>query len=330
MGESIKNIDKSNMRNVILNFPEQFSVGLKVAQNIKVEGKFNGILVCGMGGSAFAPDILKIWLKNHKIDLPLHIHRNYGIPFQTDRNDLVVCSSYSGNTEETISAFKEALKYKLEIAVITSGGKLAELSKKNNIPLILIPPGLQPRMAVGFQLAALVKLLANCGILKDCKDISSLSKTLNPKNLEIKGKDLAKKIKGKIPVVYSSLELKAIARIWKIKFNENSKIPAFFNSFPELNHNELVGFTNPANFHVIILEDFNDNPRNKKRMALTAKLLKQKGFPVDILEIKGKDILYKVFENLLLADWASYYLALELGFDPTPVKIIEEFKKQIK
>jgi glucose/mannose-6-phosphate isomerase len=323
--------DKSNMRKMILDFPKQFKAGIKAAGKITARGKFDEVLVCGMGGSALASDILKIWLAEYKIGLPLYTHRNYGIPHYADKDFLVVCSSYSGNTEETLSAFKEAKKRNLKVAAITSGGELARLCQKDGTPLVLIEKGLPPRMTLGLQLGALMKLLFNCGIIGNgLESISGLEKTLNAKALEAQGKKLAKKIKGSIPVVYSSDRLQALARIWKIKFNENSKIPSFFNSFPELNHNEIVGYTNPSNLHAIVLRDRADHPRNQKRIKITAELLRKKGFPVDIIEIKGKNILNKVFDNLLLADWASYYLALELGNDPTPVGIVEDLKRKMK
>ncbi len=323
--------DKLNMRKMILDSPGQFKVGVNAAEGIKVQGRFDEVVVCGMGGSALPADILNVWLKAYKIGLPFYVHRNYGIPNQADRSHLVICASYSGNTEETLSAFDEAVKKKLKVAAITSGGKLAQKAKKEDAPLILIPSGLPPRMSLGLQLGVLMKLLVNCGIISNgLENLLQLGKTLNPKALEAQGKKLAKRIKGKIPVIYSSDRLQALAKIWKIKFNENSKIPSFFNFFPELNHNEMVGYTGSSGLHVIILKDPADHPRNQKRIKLTAELLKKRGVPVDIIEIKGQDVLYEAFDNLLLADWASYYLALELGHDPSPVKIVEDFKKRMK
>lgn len=323
--------DKSNMRGIILDFPKQFGIGLEAANDIKVRGKFDAVLICGMGGSALPADILQIWLAAYKIGLPVFIHRNYGIPEMADRNHLVVCISYSGNTEETLDAFEEARKRKMKVAAITSGGKLAQLCQQHGMPVVMVPAGIPPRMSMGFLLAALMKLLVNCGIIDNGLDnIAALEKSLKPQALEIEGQNLAKKIKSKAPIIYASDRLQSLARIWKIKFNENSKMHSFYNYFPELNHNEINSFVSPAKFHWLILEDKTDLPQNQKRIEMTADLLRTRGFPVDIIEIKGKDILYKVFDNLLLADWTSYYLALGLDYDPTPVEIVEEFKSKLK
>ncbi len=240
---------------------------------------------------------------------------------------MIIVNSYSGNTEESISAFKEALKKKLSLAVITSGGKLEKLCIKNKIPMAIIPKGFQPRMALGFQFSALAKILINCKILKDkTKEILSLEKSLNPRILRNKGQKIAERIKG-IPVIYASYPMKNLAKIWKINFNENSKRPSFFNFFPELNHNEMVGFEKAKSiFHLIILKD--EDLRIAKRMRLTSKILKVK---TDFIELKGKTVLEKIFSNILLSDWVSFYFAKKEGIDPIPVNIIiEKFKKMLK
>lgn len=324
------------MRKMILDFPRQFTVGLKAAENVKVEGTFDKVIICGMGGSALPADILSMWLEANKIGLPVHAHRDYGLPRFADKYHLIICVSYSGNTEETISAFEEARKKNLKILAITSGGKLSDLCRSYKIPAAIVPSGLQPRMALGFQFAALAKILTNCGILKNetNSDLVLLKKTLKPKIFEIQGKKLAQNLKNRIPIIYASGKFEYLARIWKIKFNENAKTPAFYNYFPELNHNELAGFdnngcNNGCPTSIIILRDILDGPRIKKRMELTSDILRQKGIGVDIIEITGENTINKVFSSILLADWASYYLALEYKVDPTAVKLNDEFKKRL-
>lgn len=333
-------IDKSNMRKVILDFPKQFEEVLELAKDIKVESKFENIIICGMGGSALPADILITWL-NHLISEsstslpPIYIHRDYNLPPRAGKKSLIICISYSGNTEETISALKEAIGKKLKVAAIASGGKIEDLCKKYNISFIKIPSGIQPRSAIGYQFISLVKILSNSKVIKDAsKEILELAKKLKKLNQEKRGKEIAKKLVNKIPLVYASNKFKCLARIWKIKFNENSKIPAFYDYFPELNHNEMVGFAQinkkDSAFHIIILRDRDDYFKNLKRMKLFANLIKSKGIEVDFIDIAKGDLLFKIFSTLLLGDWISYYLALEYKINPTPVKIVEEFKKKLK
>ena len=345
-------IDKSNpaseqvrygasMRKVILDFPKQFADGLAAAKNVRLIGDFNQLIFCGMGGSALPAEILKILRNFYKWPLAIKIHKSYGLPARISPKALVFAISYSGNTEETISSCEEAKKRNLPVIGIATGGKLTELCERDKAPLVKVPAtGIQPRSALGYLFAAVVKVLSNCNIIENLeKDILEMAKALNPKAFEEQGKKLAQKIKGKIPIIYASDKFKELAQIWKINFNENSKSPAFWNYFPELNHNEMVGYEEiksqkskiKSNFHVIILRDKKlDHPRILKRMTLTAKLLKEKGIKVDIIDIRDVNILTKIFSNYILSQWVSYYLALEYGTDPTPVKMVEEFKKKLK
>lgn len=318
------------MRETILNFPKQFKEGIERAKDIRVEGRFENIIICGMGGSALPADLLLIFFNDLK--LPLYIHRSYNLPPQATKESLIICISFSGNTKETISAFKEAQERKLKAAAITAGGELAKSAKKYNTPLVFLPSvKIQPRWAIGYLFGALIKVLSNSGIIEDNSDeILKIAEKLKPLELETQGKSLAEKLVGKIPLVYASNKFKSLARIWKINFNENSKIMAFWNYFPELIHNEIVGYGNLKNFHVIMLRDSDDHPKIFKAMDLTADLLRQKGIEVDFVELEKKNVLEKVFNNLILSDWVSYYLAKEYKIDPAPVEIVEEFKKKLK
>jgi glucose/mannose-6-phosphate isomerase len=327
-------IKKYKMSQIIQEFPKQFKVGFEAAKDVKLKDKFKSLLICAMGGSSLGGEILKIWLKTSTINLSLFLNKTYSLPQFVDKNHLILAISYSGNTEETLSAFREALRKNLKIVAITSDGKLAKLCNKHRVPLVLLPGGYPPRMSLGFQFGALMRILINCQIIKGGKkDLLLLEDKLNPKKLEKEGRKLAKKLKNKIPLIYASKVNKGLALIWKIKFNENSKFPAFCNYFPELSHNEIVGFTNKQknkNFHIIILKDSSDHPKILKRMKLTANILKTRRISSDFIEMNEKNILLKIFSNILLADWTSYYLALENGVDPIPVKIVEEFKRKMK
>lgn len=326
------NTDKSNMRGVIIDSSSQLRKGLELAENVKIQGKFENVIICGIGGSALPVNVLNSAFNS---SVPVLAHRDYSLPKEANKNSLIICVSYSGNTEETVSALEEALQKNLKVIGIATGGKIEKICQENNVQLVKIPSGIQPRSATGYLFSALAKILAVAGVIEDAsKEIIKTSDELEKitQDLEKQAKNLAKKLAGKTPVIYSSDKFKALARIWKIKFNENSKIPAFWNYFPELNHNEMVGFSEKngnCNFHFIIIKDKDEHARNLKRMELFSKLMIERGLEVDFVELPEGSNLFKIFSNLMLGDWASYYLALENKTDPTPVKIVEDFKKML-
>jgi len=330
-------IDKSNMRKIILDFPKQFRIGIKAAQNVFLQpGKLirwpENIIICGMGGSALVGNIL-VSLR----PLDVFCHKSYGLPPQAGNESLIICISYSGNTEETLSAFSEAYNRKLPLISITTGGKLAELSKKYALPLVKIPgPKIPPRLALGEMFAALIQLLVNQTILgpEISEEILKVGEKLKSKRLENQGKKIAKKIFQKIPIVYTSKQFQEIGLVWKNSLNETAKILAIANYFPELNHNEIVGLAklpiNEDKFSIIILRDRQEHPRILKRMKITKEIINKEGREVEFIDIKGKNVLEKIFSTILLGFWTSYWLALEYKIDPTPVEIIEEFKRKMK
>lgn len=319
------------MRQIIIDSPKQLEVGLELVKDIKVEGNFKNLIVCGMGGSALAADILKsLGLVNR-----MWVHRDYGITPAADNNSLVVCISYSGNTEETVSALQEALQRNLHVVCVASGGEIEKMATGHNLPFVKLPAGIQPRSAIGYMFSILAAITHKASFINDASSEiretrAALEKVMA--DMEENGKKLADKLHKKIPVIYAAglAHGVSMARIWKIKFNENAKIPAFYNYFPELNHNEMVGFSSTDsknNFHFILLQDSADHPRNTKRMKLFAQLMEKQGFESDVVEISKGSPIFKVFSTILLGDWVSYYAALENGIDPTPVAMVEEFKK---
>lgn len=332
------NCDRSDMKKMILDLPKQFSIGLKAAKNIKTEklmGFPENVIICGMGGSGLPADIMATL---RPIDV--FAHKSYGLPPQAVNKSLIICISYSGNTEETLDSFNEAIKRNLAIISITTGGKLAELSKKHNIPVAIIPPPyIPPRLGLGLQFAALVQVLTNQGLIgKDLsKELQKLSVNLKSVKYEPKAKQLAKKIYQKIPIVYTTKIFREVSSIWKISINENAKIMAVSNYFPELNHNETVGWlkinerqVSNSELLVIILKDPGDHPRILKQMEITKSLIEKEGVEVLDVNFEGKTMLEKIFSGIILGFWTSYHLALEYGIDPTPVEIIDEFKKRLK
>jgi glucose/mannose-6-phosphate isomerase len=333
-------IDKENLYEVIKNIPNQLIKGLEIARNVKVEGKFKAVEISGMGGSALPGNLLRIYLhdlfhkdpeRNHRFGI--YQNRFYSLPPEAFDNCLNIISSYSGNTEETISSFKEALKNNLPCVGIASGGKVIEMCKNNNISFVLMPPKeklLEPRMATACNFAAVFQILVNLGMMEDkTKEFQAYADQLkqNGKEMEEAGKSIAIQLKGKTPVIYSSTKFKSLAMIWKIMINENAKTPAIWNFFPELDHNEVNGYVLPqGKFHVVMLCDKNDHLQNIKRFNITADIIKEYGTGTTIIDIPGGDMLYRIFATLQIGCWASYYLALEYGIDPTPIEIVEKFK----
>lgn len=340
------------MRRVILDFPKQFRAGLYAAERITLPALRlrSPVVICGMGGSASVGDLFKLWMRHEYMgfsEYEVIIHRGYGLPKLETKHfaegmwePLIVVISYSGNTEEALSAYHAAAQKHLPVIAMSTGGKLKDVTQKAGTPFVQIPKtGIQPRSSFGYQFGALAALLKNLGVM-DSKNrhVASLAVSLKPSNFEATGKKLAKNLLGTVPVIYASDAWKELAQVIKIKFNEHAKWPAFWNFFPELNHNEMVGFASLTNakpkslnsFHIVILRDANDHPRTKKRMTLTAQLLKKNGIQTTIVELTGRTILEKIFNALLVGDWAAYHHALLRGVDPSPVDMVEEFKSLMR
>ena len=320
-------IDASNMLKVIEGFPHQCRTALELPKGMSVSGKINKIVVAGMGGSAVGGDLLRIYMRNSKI--PVFVVRDYKVPNFVDENTLVFAVSYSGNTEETLSAFEDAVRKKAKIVAVTSGGELAVRAKK----AIKIPSGMQPRAALGYTFFPVLGVLANSNII-DVKTseinemLDVLGKTSEFKNA---GEALAKKIGNRMPIVYASELIGAVAYRWKTQFNENSKIAAAWHTFSEMNHNEIAGYQTMTKdkFISIFIRDKEDNERIKKRMELTKEIISTK---VDVEEVftKGEYFLTRIFSAIHYGDFASYYLALQNKINPTPVAVIENLKKRLK
>ncbi|MDP2669353.1 MAG: bifunctional phosphoglucose/phosphomannose isomerase [bacterium] len=317
------------MEEAIKNFPKQFAWE-PVIENGAILGQYEKFTICGMGGSALPGDLLSIALT----DVEIRTHRDYGLPKEV-KNTLIIASSYSGNTEETIDAFETALSRDLPVMAITTGGKLLELARERGVPYIVIPDtGIQPRMATGFFVTALLSMMFEGKYLKLA---SALAKRLDADKAMEAGEVLGKKLEKKVPIIYSSYKNYAMAYNWKIKFNETAKIPAFANCFPELNHNEMNGFDVRSGnkelsekFHFIFLKEKEESPKINKRMAVLEKILRDKNLSVEGIAIEGRDELSKIFQNLLVADWTAYFLAKHYHVNPELVPMVEEFKKQIK
>ncbi len=333
----MKKRDKENeekLRQIILHYPQQLEKGLNFSKKVILANKknYSNLIICGMGGSALPGDLLISYLENCNLasfNLPILISRSYSLPSLATKNSLVFICSYSGNTEETIACFEKALQIKATIIAFSSGGKIQEIARKNNLPWINTKidfPSFQPRYAATYVFSAMLGVLTNLDLSAKIKKLPKIKSSL----LEPEGKRLAQKIAGKTPIIYSSNKFKVVAKNWKIKINENAKTPAFWNYFPELNHNEMVGFTLPqGKFFVINLLDNKDHPQIIKRIQITSTLYQKKGIETEIIKLKGASFLEKMLWGIVLGDWTSFYLASQYDQDPIPVKMVEDLKKRL-
>jgi glucose/mannose-6-phosphate isomerase len=319
-------LDKSNYLGVLEDFPAQCRNGMGLPKGVTINGEIGTVVVTGMGGSAIGGDILKSYM--HESNVPVFVNRNYTLPNFVDEYSLVIAVSYSGNTEETLSAYNEAVKRGAKTAAITSGGKLAQLCEKT----IKIPTGFQPRAAVGYLFFPILGLLHNAGIAKVKNDELNemLALIKDTEKYKDEAQAIVKKIDGRVPVIYSSELLGPVAYRWKTQFNENSKMPAFHHVFPEMNHNELVGFQgmDRQKFVIVMLRDDHDNARIIKRMDICKDLFEER---TDVIEVhsQGKSLLARMFTTMYLGDMASYYQAIRNRVDPAPVDVITRLKNEL-
>jgi glucose/mannose-6-phosphate isomerase len=320
------------MEESILNFAQQFNFEPEIENKEKLK-EANGFVVGGMGGSNQATDILK----SVHPELDIIVHRDYGLPEISEdklNEKLFIASSFSGNTEEALDFAKGALEKKLNLAVVTKGGELLEFAEKEQLPFIKIPyTDMQPRMAIGFSTVAFAKLMDPHLI----SDLHQLSRSLNPTNFKEEGERLADFAENKVPIIYPSTKNKVVGRIWKIKLNETGKIPAFFNFFPELNHNEMTSFDHveknqnlSEKFCFIFVKDKTDHERIQKRMEVTEKILSDKNLKVETVNLSGNNKIEEIFNALLLADWMSLFTAKKYGVEPDQVPMVEKLKELIK
>ena len=333
MNYDVEDIDTMSMSSMLDDFPKWCEEALRLAKDIEFDKEYapENIVVLGMGGSGVSGDFLKAYIDELKKALPVYVIRNYRIPAYVTKNSLIFAVSYSGNTEETISAYREATKLKGNIIAITSGGKLLKLSKENKNHLVQIPRNIPPRLSTPYLFLPMLAVLQNLNIIskrpiESNEAIEALKKPLFSQF----GKELAEKIGKNIPIVYASERFKVIAMKWKTDINENAKIPAFYNVYPEFNHNELNSYVNKVcDFHVIIIRDDEDLGRIRKRMKITKNLFKKHGHSVTEVLIRGDSFLSKLLSTTYIGLWLSYWLAIAHKTDPTPVEMIEDLKKEL-
>ncbi len=343
---TMKEIDKEDMLGFLERFPEQCEEAMTIAKKVNLTAFSNKpalIVILGMGGSGISGDITRVLLED-ELSIPIYVNKDYKLPKFADKNTLFLAVSYSGNTEETLSGFDQAVSLGATVVSITSGGGLAKRAKEKNLPLVIIPKDIQPRAALGYLLIPVLVALEKFGLIEDKtteieETIASLKQArenLSPGSSsdENRAKQLAERLIGKIPIIYGSGGITGIAALrWKCQFNENGKVPAFYNVFPELNHNETVGWELlediTERFFLIMLRDDQDHSQVKKRINITNSLIQDHFDGVFEVRTKGKSMLERIFSIIYLGDFTSVYLAVIEGIDPSPVERISVLKKRL-
>lgn len=344
--ETVKAGDPGKMLEALWKLPEQCIEALNIGRKMEIPAEYSSvanIVVTGLGGSAIGGDFLRIFAGS-RATIPVIVNRDYNLPKFVDEKTLLFAVSYSGNTEETLNAYSQARDKGAKIIALTNGGKLRQLAEKDGYPVIVVPAGISPRAATGYLLIPTLAVLEKLGLLENLsKEIDEMitviknsREKLNPEVPVSKNpaKQLAQKLFNKLPVIWASGgNTEVVATRWKGQINENAKAPAYWNVFPELNHNEIVGFEEPAemlkNLEIIILRDKDDHPRVKQRMDISQDIIKN--IVSDITEIwsEGEGQLARMFSLTYTGDFVSVYLAVLYGIDPTPVKNIDYLKNKL-
>ncbi len=309
-----------NLRKFPTNFEKGLSIKIKLPKNYK---KIKNIVVAGMGGSAIPGQILKDGLI---LKSPLEVSKSYTLPYFANQDTLLICLSYSGNTQETLSQFNQGIKRKTKIIALASGGKLKAQAQKLKIPLIEIPPGFLPREGLPYLLSALIKILKTLGLTKESFNLRRLKK--EGEKIEKEAKALAKKIKKTFPLICS--QYPSISFRWESQFSENSKQISESKTLPELAHNEIESWKKlNKKYSLIFLRDKKETKEIKALIKGIKKIIRNK---TQILEVygKGENKLERILYLIMFGDFVSYFLAKENKVNPRETKYIKALKEDIK
>jgi len=345
--KKIQELDPAGMLKAEEDFYEQLTSARNIAKNADLSKlslvKFKGVAILGMGGSGFSADIIKTLVAD-EIKVPVEVVKGYDLPAYIGKGWLVVAVSYSGNTEETISALNHAIERDAHILIECSGGKLQKLAGDSGYSIINIPSGLQPRGAIGYLFFPVYLAMGTIGLINinenDIEEMLDLIKekaSIYNRNTPLSdnpAKELAVKIGDRLPIIYGTEGIySAVAYRLKCEINENSKTPCWWNSFSELNHNETVGWERLANitgnFILIAFRDPDEGPKIRTRIEVTLGQIKPYVAEIVEIPVEGKSKFAKALSALYLGDIASVYLALLAGVDPSPVVKIESLKAEL-
>jgi glucose/mannose-6-phosphate isomerase len=339
----IGKIDKSNMLSFCMYAAKHYREAARIAEKISLHiANPENIIIVGMGGSAIGGELLKDWSRD-KAQVPIEVSRAYSLPAYANDRSLVLVMSYSGETEESLSAFLDALKRRCMIFCVSSGGSLLEFAEKLNVPYLRVPSGMPPRAALPYMIVPLLKSLEEVGVVSDIsKELAEATQLLervadeNAPEKPVKdnfAKMLASKINGSAPVIYGFGVYRSVAQRFKQQFNENSKVPSKWEFFSELNHNEIVGWENTGKlaecFSTIFIRDKAEPDVTRNRIEMTKTLLPS-GSKIFEVWSQGNYPLARMLSTVCIGDFTSVYLAVLCGIDPTPVDKISLLKEKIR
>jgi glucose/mannose-6-phosphate isomerase len=329
-------VDSSNQRDDVLALPDHLGDALWRVESAKI-GALDapgGLVVCGMGGSAVGGDLAAVALGS-RLSRPLTTQRAYELPNSMLPDRAVLCSSYSGDTEETIACYEAAEALGAARIVATTGGELARAARRDGVPVIGLPSGLQPRAAVGYLFTAAAEVAALAGAAPGIRtEIDSSAAHLREATGALAGlaAELAERLDGAIPIVYGADLTVPVAYRWKTQINENAKLPAFSSELPEADHNEIVGWQGAnasGRFGAIFLRDRDQHPRVRQRIDLTADLVGPDAATVATVETEGDSRTERLLWALMLGDLISLELAGRRGVDPATIEPIERLKDRL-
>lgn len=328
------------MKKLIEDFSKQLSESLQIAENAKLseaKAPIHNVVIAGLGGSGIGGNLVQAFTLD-SINVPINITKTYEIPGFVNENTLFIACSFSGNTEETTSAVAKAIAKGAKIVCVTSGGKLGEIAASNSLDVINIPGrSNSPRASIGYSIVQLLTIFNFFGLIKNnhWNDIKSTIALLDAENTNIlaHAKDLAQKMEGRLPILYADSRLEAVIVRTQQQINENSKQLCHVNVFPEMNHNELVGWVYPKDLLtkslvVMVLSD-SDHERVGMRMDICRSIFRERGAEVVDLKAKGNGIIEQSFYLIHLLDWVSFFLAEINNVDPFPVEVINFLKAEL-
>lgn len=326
--EDLKKKSESIKAN-ILEFAFHIQNSIKVSGDFKVLDEINKVLICGVGTNAIAGSLLRSYLKDS--DLPIIVIRHHTLPPDVDSNTLVFILSHSGEEEEPMLCYRNALRKGCKIVGIMSGGKLAESFKRNEVDHIMIPSIIPENASLPYLFFPMLKVLDNSNLIEDQTPyINETISALKKAEYRDMAKLLADHCKGKVPLVCSSNKLFAVCRRWKNQFNRISKVHSFVSQYTDLCHNELDAFMSDSNIHVIILRDVDDDKHIVKSINVSKNIIKNRGYSVTEILIKGKNLLSKLLSAVYIGDWTSYYLAEIYDVDESSTDLVKKYREDLK